>query len=37
MSSSDRKVVHDILNDEPGVSTRSVGEDPERRIIVEPT
>ncbi len=37
MSSSDRKVVHDILNDEEGVSSRSVGEDPDRRIIVDPT
>ena len=36
MSSSDRKVVHDVLNDESGVSSRSVGEDPDRRIIVEP-
>jgi spoIIIJ-associated protein len=37
MSSSDRKVVHDVLNDEAGVSSRSVGEDPDRRIIVEPS
>lgn len=37
MSSSDRKVVHDVLNDEDGVSSRSVGEDPDRRIIVDPT
>jgi spoIIIJ-associated protein len=36
MSSSDRKVVHDVLNDEAGVASRSVGEDPDRRIIVEP-
>lgn len=36
MSSSDRKVVHDVLNDETGVASRSVGEDPDRRIIVEP-
>jgi spoIIIJ-associated protein len=36
MSSSDRKVVHDVLNDEAGVTSRSVGEDPDRRIIVEP-
>lgn len=36
MSSSDRKVVHDVLNEEPDVSSRSVGEDPDRRIIVEP-
>ena len=36
MTSSDRKVVHDVLNDEAGVSSRSVGEDPDRRIIVDP-
>jgi spoIIIJ-associated protein len=36
MSSSDRKVVHDVLNDEDGVASRSVGEDPDRRIVVEP-
>jgi spoIIIJ-associated protein len=37
MTSSDRKVVHDVLNDEEGVSSRSVGEDPDRRIVVEPS
>lgn len=37
MSSSDRKVVHDVLNDEAGVASRSVGEDPDRRIIVDPS
>ena len=36
MTSADRKVVHDVLNDEDGVTTRSVGEDPDRRIVVEP-
>ena len=36
MSSSDRKVVHDVLNDESEVTSRSVGVDPDRRIIVEP-
>jgi len=36
MTSADRKVVHDVLNDEDGVSSRSVGDDPDRRIIVEP-
>ncbi len=36
MASADRKVVHDALNDEPGVASRSVGDDPDRRIIVEP-
>jgi spoIIIJ-associated protein len=36
MASSDRKVIHDVLNDEAGVASRSVGEDPDRRIVVEP-
>jgi spoIIIJ-associated protein len=36
MTSADRKVVHDVLNDEDGVESRSEGEDPNRRIIVEP-
>jgi len=37
MASSDRKVIHDVLNEEDGVASRSVGEDPDRRIIVEPS
>ena len=37
MTSADRKVVHDVLNEIDGVTTRSVGEDPDRRIIVDPT
>lgn len=36
MTSADRKVVHDVLNDEDGVTSRSEGDDPQRRIIVEP-
>lgn len=36
MTSSDRKVIHDVLNEESGVASRSIGEDPTRRIIVEP-
>ncbi len=36
MTSADRKVIHDVLNEIDGVTTRSVGEDPDRRIIVEP-
>jgi spoIIIJ-associated protein len=36
MTSADRKVIHDVLTDEEGVASRSVGEDPDRRIIVEP-
>jgi len=37
MPSADRKVVHDTLVDVEGVQTRSEGEDPRRRIVVEPT
>ncbi|MEM1332786.1 MAG: RNA-binding cell elongation regulator Jag/EloR, partial [Actinomycetota bacterium] len=36
MSSADRKVIHDALNDEDGVSSRSEGDDPNRRVVVEP-
>lgn len=36
MSSADRKVVHDALMEFEGVSTRSEGEDPKRRVVVEP-
>ncbi len=36
MSPPDRKVVHDALNDVEGVSTRSAGADPRRRVIVVP-
>ena len=35
-TSADRKVIHDVLNEIDGVTTRSVGEDPDRRIIVDP-
>ncbi len=36
MSSADRKVIHDELNDYAGVSTRSAGTDPRRRVVVVP-
>lgn len=36
MSSADRKVIHDELNDFAGVSTRSAGTDPRRRVVVVP-
>jgi spoIIIJ-associated protein len=35
MTSADRKVIHDALNDEDGVTSSSSGEDPYRRVIVE--
>lgn len=36
MNSADRKVIHDALNDEEGVESRSEGDDPNRRIVVAP-
>ena len=36
MSSADRKIVHDTLMEFEGVVTRSEGEDPRRRVVVEP-
>ncbi len=36
MSSADRKIIHDELNDFAGVSTRSAGTDPRRRVVVVP-
>ena len=36
MSSVERRVVHVRLQDEPGVSTRSEGEEPYRYVVVDP-
>jgi spoIIIJ-associated protein len=36
MSSVERRVVHVRLQDEPGVSTRSEGEEPHRYVVVDP-
>jgi spoIIIJ-associated protein len=36
MSSADRKIVHDTLAELEGVTTRSEGDDPRRRVVVEP-
>jgi spoIIIJ-associated protein len=36
MSSLDRKVIHDAIVDVDGVETRSVGEEPRRRVVVAP-
>ena len=36
MTSADRKVIHDALNELEGVSSRSEGDDPNRRIVVVP-
>ena len=34
--SADRKIVHDSLAEFEGVTTRSQGEDAQRRVVVEP-
>ena len=36
MTPHDRRIVHMALKDRPGIATRSEGEEPRRRIIVEP-
>jgi spoIIIJ-associated protein len=36
MSSPDRKVVHDVLAEFEGVVTSSVGEEPNRRVVISP-
>ncbi len=36
MSSSDRKVIHDVLSDVEGVVTRSEGDDPRRCVVIAP-
>ena len=35
MTSIERRIVHLWLEDEPGVSTRSEGEEPYRYVVVE--
>jgi len=36
MSSSDRKVVHDVAAEIEGIRTESEGEDPRRRVVIHP-
>lgn len=36
MSPPDRKVVHDAVNEIDGVTTVSEGEDPRRRVVIQP-
>lgn len=36
MSAADRKVVHDTCNDIDGVATTSEGEEPRRRVVIQP-
>lgn len=37
MPSADRKVIHDVIAELEGVTSRSEGDDPERRVVVLPT
>ena len=37
MPPADRKVVHDTINTIEGVSTSSEGEEPRRRVVIQPT
>jgi spoIIIJ-associated protein len=36
MAASDRKVIHDTANDIAGVRTISEGEEPARRVVIQP-
>ena len=36
MQAGDRKVVHDVANEIEGVTTRSEGEEPSRRVVIQP-
>lgn len=36
MLAGDRKVIHDVANEIEGISTRSEGEDPSRRVVIQP-
>ena len=36
MSSADRKIVHDALSEVDGITTRSEGDDPYRRVVITP-
>lgn len=36
MSSADRKTVHDAITEVEGVSSRSEGDDPDRRVVITP-
>ncbi len=36
MSAADRKIVHDTVNDLPGVQTTSEGEEPRRYVVILP-
>jgi spoIIIJ-associated protein len=36
MSSSDRKIIHDVLGEVEGVETRSEGDDPQRCVVIAP-
>lgn len=37
MSAYDRRIIHSVLGEYPDIKTESVGEDPNRRIVIRPT
>ena len=34
MSAYERKIIHSVLQDNPNVETRSIGQEPKRRIVI---
>jgi spoIIIJ-associated protein len=36
LNAAERRIVHTALADEPGISTYSEGEDPDRRVVISP-
>lgn len=36
LNAAERRIVHTALVDEPGISTYSEGEDPDRRVVISP-
>ena len=36
MSSYERRIVHMALSDSPDISTDSIGQEPERKIVIKP-
>jgi len=37
MPSYERRIIHTVLAEYPGINTESVGQEPERRVVVKPT
>jgi spoIIIJ-associated protein len=36
MTAFERKIVHDVIADIPGAQSNSIGEEPNRRVVVRP-